>query len=127
MIVRHLVIKLLRRSSLVVTGRRLRRSDPAIVTYQVVGRDQDWLEWVTSYIIADAAFREHLAFYAERGSLHEMASELLSEPKAAYGEYVSQSVVKKAWQAHQSGLRNYTGLLWAVAAFELWARRFLCA
>jgi hypothetical protein len=33
--------------------------------------------------------------------------------------------MSKAWREHQSGLRDYTPLLWAVLMFELWARKFL--
>ena len=60
-----------------------------------------------------------------RGALREMVGDLLLNPAAAYAEFISDAAVGKAWREHQSGLRNYTPLLWAVLTFELWARKFL--
>jgi len=60
-----------------------------------------------------------------RGPLKEMAGDLLLAPQAVYADYIEPSVVRKSWQAHQSGMRNMAPLLWAVMSFELWARRFL--
>ena len=62
-----------------------------------------------------------------RGPLREMVGDLLLNPKAAVANYVKPSAVASAWQAHQSGLRDYTPLLWALLMFEWWARTFLRA
>ena len=60
-----------------------------------------------------------------RGPLRDMVGDLLLGADAAYADYIDRSVVKKAWREHQSGLRNYEPLLWAVLMFELWAGKFL--
>ncbi len=62
-----------------------------------------------------------------RGPLRDMVGDLLLGRDAAYVDYIDRAVVKKAWREHQSGLRNYEPLLWAVLMFELWARKFLHA
>ena len=61
-----------------------------------------------------------------RGPLREMVGDILLVSDAAYTDYIDQSVVRKAWRTHQSGLRNYGPLIWAVLMFELWNRRFMC-
>ena len=61
-----------------------------------------------------------------RGPLRQMVGDLLLAPTAAYAPYVDPEKIRKAWQEHQVGLRDYTALLWAILMFELWARKFLC-
>ncbi|MCD4698981.1 MAG: asparagine synthase (glutamine-hydrolyzing) [Phycisphaerae bacterium] len=60
-----------------------------------------------------------------RDPLREMVGDNLLGQDAVYTDYIDRSVVERAWGEHQSGLRNYGPLLWAVFMFELWARKFL--
>ena len=60
-----------------------------------------------------------------RGPLREMAGDLLLGHATAYADYIDPVMVRKAWQAHQARLRDYTPLIYCVLVFELWARRFL--
>jgi asparagine synthase (glutamine-hydrolysing) len=62
-----------------------------------------------------------------RGELREIAQDLLFCNSPAYADYIDQGSLAKAWRAHQSGLRAYAPLFWAVLMFELWARKFLGA
>ncbi len=60
-----------------------------------------------------------------RGPLKEMTGDLLLAKQPAYGNFVRPEAMRQAWNEHQSGLRDYTPLLYAMLMFELWAQRFL--
>ena len=60
-----------------------------------------------------------------RGPLREMAGDILLDPHASWREYLNGEVVERAWREHQSKIRNYTPLLWALLMFELWVRKFI--
>ncbi len=60
-----------------------------------------------------------------RGELREMVSDVLLSPRAILADYLDARAVRKAWDAHQSGLRDNAPLLWALLMFELWAKRWL--
>jgi len=60
-----------------------------------------------------------------RGPLREMVGDLLLSRRAAYAAFIQHAAVERAWELHQLGLRDHTGLLYALLAFEMWAQRFL--
>ncbi len=60
-----------------------------------------------------------------RGPLREMAQDLLLGPRPAYADYLRREAIASAWREHQSGVSDYTPLLYSVLMLELWARRFL--
>jgi asparagine synthase (glutamine-hydrolysing) len=62
-----------------------------------------------------------------RGPLKELAGDLLLGPGAASAAWLRPQAVRRAWDAHQSLLRDNTPLLYGLMMLELWARRFLGA
>ncbi|WP_137936949.1 asparagine synthase (glutamine-hydrolyzing) [Chitinivorax sp. B] len=55
-----------------------------------------------------------------RGSLRAWGEELLDETKLRADGFFNAELVRKAWQEHQSGERNWQYLLWDVLAFQAW-------
>jgi asparagine synthase (glutamine-hydrolysing) len=55
-----------------------------------------------------------------RGELREWAEELLDERRLRAEGYVGAAVVRKRWQEHLSGRRNWQYQLWIVLMFEAW-------
>jgi asparagine synthase (glutamine-hydrolysing) len=60
-----------------------------------------------------------------RGPLKDMFADVLLSRDPAYGPMLRREAIAAAWDEHQAGRRNWTPLLWAVMAFEMWARTFL--
>lgn len=60
-----------------------------------------------------------------RGPLREMTADLLLAKQPAYANFIRPQAIQRAWNEHQSGLRNYAPLLHAMLMFELWAQKFL--
>lgn len=57
-----------------------------------------------------------------RGELKEYLYDILLSPSPRYKNYLNQSFVKKIFDNHQSGTRDYTHQLWSLLNFELWLR-----
>jgi asparagine synthase (glutamine-hydrolysing) len=60
-----------------------------------------------------------------RGPLREWAEELLSEKRLSDGGLVDVKTVRRYWQEHQSGRRNWQYLLWDVLMLEAWRERWI--
>jgi asparagine synthase (glutamine-hydrolysing) len=60
-----------------------------------------------------------------RGPLWEMAQDTLFAPDAFIRSVLDLSEVRRIWQAHQLGLRQFGTTIWAVLMLEQWGRNFL--
>ncbi len=58
-----------------------------------------------------------------RKDLRELAESLLFDSAASDG-WLEPVAIRKLWQRHQSGLRDYSRPLWAVLMFRMWQRTF---
>jgi asparagine synthase (glutamine-hydrolysing) len=59
-----------------------------------------------------------------RGPLRDWAENLISEKRLAEGGLVDAKLVRRRWQEHLSGRRNWQYLLWDVLMFEAWRERW---
>jgi asparagine synthase (glutamine-hydrolysing) len=55
-----------------------------------------------------------------RGSLREWAEELLGESRLRHDGYFHPKVVRKIWEDHLSGQRDFRHHVWAVLMFQAW-------
>jgi asparagine synthase (glutamine-hydrolysing) len=60
-----------------------------------------------------------------RGTLREVARELLFSRLVGGRGYVRPEMVKRIWDAHQQGSRNHAAQLWALMVLELWHRAYV--
>lgn len=56
-----------------------------------------------------------------RGELKELAASALFD---ASDDLLNPAAVRRLWQQHESGLRDYSRPLWALLMFQLWRQRF---
>ena len=59
-----------------------------------------------------------------RGPLREWAEELLSEKQLKQGGFFKAEVVRRYWEEHLKGQRNWQYKLWAVLMFQAWKNRW---
>ncbi len=59
-----------------------------------------------------------------RSDLKDYAREILLESEGTK-KYFQRAAVEKLWNAHQSGVSNFTSELWSLMMFNLWHRRFV--
>lgn len=59
-----------------------------------------------------------------RGPLREWAETLLSEERLKEAEFFDVGLVRRYWNEHTSGQRNWQYLLWDVLMFEAWRERW---
>jgi asparagine synthase (glutamine-hydrolysing) len=62
-----------------------------------------------------------------RGSLREMAAELLLSPRTLQRGVFQPEPVRRVWAEHQSGAQDHAYPLWTLMMFELWHRECLDA
>jgi asparagine synthase (glutamine-hydrolysing) len=55
-----------------------------------------------------------------RGSLREWAEELLGESRMRHDGYFHPKIVRKIWEDHLSGQRDFRHHLWALLMFQAW-------
>jgi asparagine synthase (glutamine-hydrolysing) len=60
-----------------------------------------------------------------RGPLRDWAETLLSEKRLAATNFLDGKIIRRYWNEHLSGRRNWQYLLWNVLMFEAWRERWL--
>jgi len=60
-----------------------------------------------------------------RGELKAMANYYLFSRDAGLTHFFRENQMRKIWDTHQSGTRNYAGILWSLLMFELWYKEFM--
>jgi asparagine synthase (glutamine-hydrolysing) len=60
-----------------------------------------------------------------RGPLREWAEDLLAEPRLRKDGFLNAALVRKKWEEHLSGRRNWQYPLWCVLMFQEWKQRWL--
>jgi asparagine synthase (glutamine-hydrolysing) len=61
-----------------------------------------------------------------KGPLRDWAEGLLAEKRLADGGLINSKLVRRRWQEHLAGRRNWQYLLWDVLMFEAWRERWGC-
>jgi asparagine synthase (glutamine-hydrolysing) len=56
--------------------------------------------------------------------LRDWAENLLSEQRLGEDNFFDATVVRRYWQEHLSGFRNWQYLIWDVLMFEAWRERW---
>ena len=59
-----------------------------------------------------------------RSDLKDYARDILLESEGTK-QFFQRDAIEKLWNAHQSGMSNYTAELWSLMMFNLWHRRFV--
>lgn len=59
-----------------------------------------------------------------RGELREWAEDLLAPRALAEGGFLDEGLVRRRWEEHGSGRRDWTVHLWTVLMFQAWRRRW---
>ena len=60
-----------------------------------------------------------------RGELKGMAHHHMFAKDAGLAHFFSMGSLRRIWDKHQAGTRNYATLLWSLFMLELWYREFI--
>ncbi len=60
-----------------------------------------------------------------RGELRDLTSDYLFAKSTNIRQFFNMGSLKKVWELHQTGKRNYGSVLWSLLMFELWHREFM--
>ena len=60
-----------------------------------------------------------------RGPLRDWAEALLDERRLAELGLLRAAPVRRKWQEHLSGTRNWSGQIWTLLMFQAWQERWL--
>lgn len=63
--------------------------------------------------------------YWFRNNIKEMVEEILFDSKTQMGEYFNPTYIRRMWNDHLSGKRDYSANLWCLLIFELWHRNYI--
>ncbi|MEW6213675.1 MAG: asparagine synthase (glutamine-hydrolyzing) [Nitrospirota bacterium] len=58
-----------------------------------------------------------------RGEIKELSSKYLLAPDAGLNHFFHPRGLRRIWDLHQSGIRNYATILWSLLMFELWYKK----
>ena len=60
-----------------------------------------------------------------RNEINHIAESRLLAPNNGISQFFKPDEIKKVWQQHQSGARDYSSELWSMLTFELWWERYM--
>ena len=60
-----------------------------------------------------------------RNEINHIAESRLLAANSGISQFFKPDEVKKIWQQHQNGERDYSSELWSMLAFELWWERYM--
>jgi asparagine synthase (glutamine-hydrolysing) len=60
-----------------------------------------------------------------RGPLRDWAEDLLDERRLAAEGFLHAAPIRRRWQEHQSGSRNWSSQIWGLLMFQAWRERWL--
>jgi len=60
-----------------------------------------------------------------RDELRDVTASSLLAPDARVANYLRQPEIRRLWELHQAGKRDFGSILWTLLMFELWHRKFL--
>jgi len=60
-----------------------------------------------------------------RSEIRDIAETRILAADNGLSHFFNPDEVKKIWQQHQSGARDYSSELWSMLAFELWWERYM--
>ena len=81
------------------------------------------------YLPRDVIYRTKAGFpvpvsaWFKKG-LHDLASDMLLDPKGSISNYIEVGIIHDLFQQHKSGVADYTNELWGLLVLESWFREF---
>ncbi len=83
-----------------------------------------------SLLTEETLYRKKMGFSVPlaqwlRNEISSIAEEKLLNPSSGLSEFFNIAEVKKIWQQHQSGERDYSSELWSMLVFELWWANYM--
>ena len=60
-----------------------------------------------------------------RGELKDLTYNYFFSKDAGLTNFFQYDPLRRLWDSHQAGKRNYATILWSLLMFELWYRKFI--